>query len=189
MAFDSFRRGGGGGIEDGAVLSHGANAKLIGKNLMGLKDVDGKLFIADLVKEAKAKDNGWIEYKWENPVNKKVETKSVYYEKKGDWHIAKPYYDQYLLEKEEALRVEELQNAEFDRKLAQEEVWIRQGIKARRTRNEGRVRALKAMRRERGERREVMGTAKMQVEEALSYLYKEEQNKFLLKFLNLLKTE
>ncbi|MFU2365328.1 MAG: ATP-binding cassette domain-containing protein, partial [Enterobacteriaceae bacterium] len=66
----------------------------------------------------------------------------------------------------EALRVEELQNAEFDRKLAQEEVWIRQGIKARRTRNEGRVRALKAMRRERGERREVMGTAKMQVEEA-----------------------
>ncbi|OOH88108.1 ABC transporter ATP-binding protein, partial [Escherichia coli] len=70
------------------------------------------------------------------------------------------------LEKEEALRVEELQNAEFDRKLAQEEVWIRQGIKARRTRNEGRVRALKAMRRERGERREVMGTAKMQVEEA-----------------------
>ncbi|STV16378.1 ABC transporter ATPase [Klebsiella pneumoniae] len=73
-------------------------------------------------------------------------------------------YDQYLLDKEEALRVEELQNAEFDRKLAQEEVWIRQGIKARRTRNEGRVRALKAMRRERGERREVMGSAKMQVE-------------------------
>ncbi|HCI9518829.1 TPA: ABC transporter ATP-binding protein [Klebsiella pneumoniae] len=75
-------------------------------------------------------------------------------------------YDQYLLDKEEALRVEELQNAEFDRKLAQEEVWIRQGIKARRTRNEGRVRALKAMRRERSERREVMGSAKMQVEEA-----------------------
>ncbi|MEA1064678.1 ABC transporter ATP-binding protein [Erwinia sp. HR93] len=75
-------------------------------------------------------------------------------------------YDAYLVAKEEALRVEEMQNAEFDRKLAQEEVWIRQGIKARRTRNEGRVRALKAMRRERGERREVMGSAKMQVEEA-----------------------
>ena len=75
-------------------------------------------------------------------------------------------YDQYLIEKEEALRVEELQNAEFDRKLAQEEVWIRQGIKARRTRNEGRVRALKAMRNERSQRREVMGSAKMQVEEA-----------------------
>ncbi|NDJ58239.1 ABC transporter ATP-binding protein [Enterobacteriaceae bacterium 4M9] len=75
-------------------------------------------------------------------------------------------YDRYLVDKEEALRVEELQNAEFDRKLAQEEVWIRQGIKARRTRNEGRVRALKAMRRERNERREVMGTAQMQVGEA-----------------------
>ncbi|WP_027711753.1 ABC transporter ATP-binding protein [Dickeya chrysanthemi] len=75
-------------------------------------------------------------------------------------------YDKYLLGKEEALRVEDLQNAEFDRKLAQEEVWIRQGIKARRTRNEGRVRALKAMRQERAERREVMGSAKMQVEEA-----------------------
>ncbi|WP_129952518.1 MULTISPECIES: ABC transporter ATP-binding protein [unclassified Rahnella] len=77
-------------------------------------------------------------------------------------------YEAYLLAKEEALRVEELQNAEFDKKLAQEEVWIRQGIKARRTRNEGRVRALKALRRERSERREVMGTAKMQVVEAAS---------------------
>ncbi|MGD8106587.1 ABC transporter ATP-binding protein [Pantoea sp. FN0302] len=75
-------------------------------------------------------------------------------------------YDKYLEGKEEALRVEEMQNAEFDRKLAQEEVWIRQGIKARRTRNEGRVRALKALRRERSERREVMGKAQMQVEEA-----------------------
>lgn len=74
-------------------------------------------------------------------------------------------YDNYLEAKEEALRVEEMQNAEFDRKLAQEETWIRQGIKARRTRNEGRVRALKALRVERSERREVMGSAKMQVGE------------------------
>lgn len=75
-------------------------------------------------------------------------------------------YDNYLESKEEALRVEEQQNAEFDRKLAQEEAWIRQGIKARRTRNEGRVRALKALRVERNERREVLGSARMQVEEA-----------------------
>ena len=75
-------------------------------------------------------------------------------------------YDQYLVGKEEALRVEELQQAEFDKKLAQEEVWIRQGIKARRTRNEGRVRALKALRRERQERRDVQGTARLQVDEA-----------------------
>lgn len=75
-------------------------------------------------------------------------------------------YDRYLTGKEEALRVEEQQNAEFDRKLAQEEVWIRQGIKARRTRNEGRVRALKALRNERNQRREVMGKATMQAGEA-----------------------
>ncbi|OCA54190.1 ABC transporter ATP-binding protein [Photorhabdus namnaonensis] len=75
-------------------------------------------------------------------------------------------YDKFLEGKEDALRVEEMQNAEFDRKLAQEEVWIRQGIKARRTRNEGRVRALKALRVERSQRREVMGTAKIQMEEA-----------------------
>ena len=75
-------------------------------------------------------------------------------------------YDQYLEGKEEALRVESLQQAEFDKKLAQEEAWIRQGIKARRTRNEGRVRALKALRNERQARREVQGNARLQVDEA-----------------------
>ncbi len=59
-------------------------------------------------------------------------------------------YATFLARKEEALAAEEKQNALFDKKLAQEEVWIRQGIKARRTRNEGRVRALEAMRRVRG---------------------------------------
>ncbi len=75
-------------------------------------------------------------------------------------------YDAYLVGKEEWLRVEALQQAEFDKKLAQEEAWIRQGIKARRTRNEGRVRALKALRRERQDRRELQGNAKLQVDEA-----------------------
>ncbi|TNH06222.1 ABC transporter ATP-binding protein [Testudinibacter sp. TR-2022] len=76
-------------------------------------------------------------------------------------------YDLYLTTKEENLRVEELQNDLFDKKLAQEEVWIRQGIKARRTRNEGRVRALKALREERRQRRDVLGTAKIQVDSAI----------------------
>ncbi len=75
-------------------------------------------------------------------------------------------YENYLTEKEELLRVEELQNAEFDKKLAQEEVWIRQGIKARRTRNEGRVRALKKLRQERSERREVQGKVNLQIDDA-----------------------
>ena len=73
-------------------------------------------------------------------------------------------YDLYLTTKEENLRVEALQNELFDKRLAQEEVWIRQGIKARRTRNEGRVRALKVMREERRQRRDVMGTAKLQLD-------------------------
>ncbi|MBY8054207.1 ABC transporter ATP-binding protein [Vibrio fluvialis] len=75
-------------------------------------------------------------------------------------------YDKYLVEKEEQLRVEDMQNAEFDKKLAQEEVWIRQGIKARRTRNEGRVRALKKLREERSERRDVLGKVNLQIDDA-----------------------
>ncbi|PTR34947.1 ATP-binding cassette subfamily F protein uup [Luteibacter sp. OK325] len=70
-------------------------------------------------------------------------------------------YDNYLRRREERLHAEAQAVAHFDRKLAQEEVWIRQGIKARRTRNEGRVRALKALRNERAERREQSGTAKI----------------------------
>lgn len=73
-------------------------------------------------------------------------------------------YDLYLETKAEDLRVETLQNELFDKKLAQEEVWIRQGIKARRTRNEGRVRALKKLREERRNRREVQGKAKIQLD-------------------------
>lgn len=66
-------------------------------------------------------------------------------------------YANFLRRKEEMLHAEAQQNKLFDKKLAQEEVWIRQGIKARRTRNEGRVRALKELRRERSKRREIEG--------------------------------
>ncbi|WP_462382399.1 ATP-binding cassette domain-containing protein [Pseudomonas sp. Marseille-QA0892] len=75
-------------------------------------------------------------------------------------------YASFLVHKEQQLAAEEAANALFDKRLAQEEVWIRQGIKARRTRNEGRVRALKAMRMERSERRERQGKANFQVEVA-----------------------
>ncbi|VEL97046.1 ATP-binding cassette subfamily F protein uup [Alteromonas sp. 76-1] len=68
-------------------------------------------------------------------------------------------YETYLEKKQQDLEVEAAHNAEFDKKLAQEEVWIRQGIKARRTRNEGRVRALKKLRDERKARRAVQGNA------------------------------
>ncbi len=75
-------------------------------------------------------------------------------------------YASFLVHKEQQLAAEETANALFDKRLAQEEVWIRQGIKARRTRNEGRVRALKAMRVERAERRERQGKASFQLESA-----------------------
>ncbi|MBR9814222.1 ATP-binding cassette domain-containing protein [bacterium] len=74
-------------------------------------------------------------------------------------------YDNYLERKAKALEDEATANALFDKKLAQEEVWIRQGIKARRTRNEGRVRALKALRTERAERRNRQGVAKLQAQD------------------------
>jgi len=73
-------------------------------------------------------------------------------------------YQGFLRHREQQLQAEERANALFDKKLAQEEVWIRQGIKARRTRNEGRVRALEAMRLERKQRRERTGSAAFAVE-------------------------
>lgn len=75
-------------------------------------------------------------------------------------------YHGFLRHREQQLLAEERANELFDRKLAQEEAWIRQGIKARRTRNEGRVRALKAMREQRGARRERIGKAGFAIEDA-----------------------
>jgi ATP-binding cassette subfamily F protein uup len=77
----------------------------------------------------------------------------------GDW-------ENYLRRREERLHAEAQENARFDKLLAQEEVWIRQGIKARRTRDEGRVRRLKAMREERAQRRELTGKVRMEAAQA-----------------------
>jgi ABC transport system ATP-binding/permease protein len=75
-------------------------------------------------------------------------------------------YQTFIRKKEAWLSNEAVQNQKFDKRLAEEEVWLRQGVKARRTRNEGRVRALMAMRQERAERRERMGNVRLQVERA-----------------------
>lgn len=75
-------------------------------------------------------------------------------------------YENYLRRREERANAEEKENARFDKKLKQEEVWIRQGIKARRTRNEGRVRQLKAMREKLRARRQGQGKARVQLQEA-----------------------
>ena len=82
---------------------------------------------------------------------------------RGHIHQFEGSFDRFLRFREEQLAAEETSNKLFDKKLAEEEVWIRQGIKARRTRNEGRVRALEAMRKKRGDRRTLQGAAKFQV--------------------------
>ncbi|TXS89556.1 ATP-binding cassette domain-containing protein [Parahaliea maris] len=85
---------------------------------------------------------------------------------RGHLSVWRGDYRGFLEHREAELAAEERANALFDKKLAQEEVWIRQGIKARRTRNEGRVRALKAMREERSQRRARVGKASFALEDA-----------------------
>jgi ATP-binding cassette subfamily F protein uup len=85
---------------------------------------------------------------------------------RGNLTLWKGDYQGFMRHIEHQLKAEEQANKLFDKKLAQEEIWIRQGIKARRTRNEGRVRDLKALREERSARRERMGVAAFSVEDA-----------------------
>jgi len=66
---------------DGTVLAHGANPKIVGKNFIEAKDVDGKLFSRDIIEAAKLKNGSWTEYKYSNPLTKKVEHKAMYCER------------------------------------------------------------------------------------------------------------
>lgn len=83
---------------------------------------------------------------------------------RGKLTLRREDYQTYLTHRDQRREVEEQRNVGFDKKLAREEKWIRQGIKARRTRNEGRVRALQALRQERGQRRMLQGRVKMQID-------------------------
>lgn len=69
---------------DGTVHAHGANEKMIGKNLIELKDIDGKLFVKERVEMAKTKATFWQDYKFTNPETKKIEPKAMYCEKLDD---------------------------------------------------------------------------------------------------------
>ena len=69
---------------DGVVHAHGANEKMVGKNLIELKDVDGKAFVKERVELAQTKGTFWQDYKFTNPVTKKIEPKSMYCEKLND---------------------------------------------------------------------------------------------------------
>ncbi len=69
---------------DGTVRAHGANEKMVGKNLIELKDIDGKAFVKERVDLAQSKGTFWQDYKFTNPENKKVEPKTMYCEKLDD---------------------------------------------------------------------------------------------------------
>jgi signal transduction histidine kinase len=69
---------------DGMVLAHGQNEKMVGRNLIDLKDVDGKEFVRERVELGKAKPTFWQDYKFTNPVSKKVEPKQMYCERLDD---------------------------------------------------------------------------------------------------------
>lgn len=73
---------------NGKTLAHGGNAKLIDKNVIDLKDADGKPFIKSFIELAQTKGKGWVDYKWVNPVTKAIEAKSSYVERVDDALIA-----------------------------------------------------------------------------------------------------
>jgi len=74
------------------VLAHGANPKLVGKDIMELKDADGKYFMKEIVAKAASAGSGWVDYKWVNPVSKEIQAKSAYFEKVDDMIISSGYY-------------------------------------------------------------------------------------------------
>jgi signal transduction histidine kinase len=77
---------------NGKVLAHGANAKLIDKDVSALKDADGKEFIKDILAQAKSGGKGKSDYKWPNPTSKEIQAKTVYFEKADDMVISSGYY-------------------------------------------------------------------------------------------------
>ena len=79
---------------DGTPLAHGANEKMVGKNLIDLKDVDGKEFVRERVEMAKAKSSFWQDYKFTNPVSRKVEAKTMYCERLDDTAVCGGIYKQ-----------------------------------------------------------------------------------------------
>ncbi len=76
---------------NGKMLAH-PKAELVGKDFMVVKDADGKTFAVDIVKTAKEKGSGWVDYKWENPATKAVDPKTVYFEKVDDLIICSGAY-------------------------------------------------------------------------------------------------
>jgi cytochrome c len=79
---------------EGVCVAHGAREALIGKLLIDLKDQDGKFLIREMVAMSKGPGSGWIDYKWPNPITNKIEDKSSYVEKMGDYFVGVGVYKQ-----------------------------------------------------------------------------------------------
>jgi signal transduction histidine kinase len=77
-----------------AVLAHGANPKLVGKDIIELKDANDKYFMKEIVDKAATAGSGWVDYKWVNPISKEIQAKSAYFEKSGDVIVSAGYYKQ-----------------------------------------------------------------------------------------------
>ena len=76
----------------GRCVAHGARPALIGKNLLDLKDQDGKYLIREMIRIASGTGFGWVNYKWPNPINNKIEDKTSYVEKMGDYFVGVGVY-------------------------------------------------------------------------------------------------
>jgi cytochrome c len=73
-------------------VAHGANSALVGKNLIDLRDQDGKYLIRELAETAKSAGHGWVDYKWPNPITRMIDPKSSYVERMGDYFVGVGVY-------------------------------------------------------------------------------------------------
>jgi signal transduction histidine kinase len=77
---------------DGNTVAHGVNKGMVGHTSLETKDADGKLYNKEIIETASAKGSGWVDYRWPNPVTKKIEPKSSFVEKVGDYVIGAGFY-------------------------------------------------------------------------------------------------
>jgi signal transduction histidine kinase len=71
----------------GVIRAHSADQQLIGKNMLDTRDMDGKPFIRDMIRQAKVRNTGWIDYKWPHPITGQIEAQSRYYQRIGDFIV------------------------------------------------------------------------------------------------------
>jgi len=78
---------------DGNMLIHGANPRLVGRNLMDLKDLDNRYFIREAIELGKAQPEGWVEYRWTDPLTKKISNKKMHVRRVGDYLLNVGIYE------------------------------------------------------------------------------------------------